>query len=171
MSSRSLPPQGRRAHPRDAQNRHHLHQARHVLPRRRPLRQANGRRLGAFSRSLFTFLVFSALMPFPQLVDDLSATLHVRRSELNVVATAKGLFAGAVKLALTDGSELSSADQVRLLAALHLELLKLTLVPCRARSSRLVPPSTASSSARSSGCSSSRRMCVDLPHRGCSGSP
>jgi len=68
-------------------------------------------------------------MPFPQLVDDLSATLHVRRSELNVVATAKGLFAGAVKLVLTDGSELSSADQVRLLAALHLELLKLTLVP------------------------------------------
>ncbi|GAA5895322.1 hypothetical protein JCM8208_005977 [Rhodotorula glutinis] len=45
------------------------------------------------------------------LVDDLAATLHVRRSELNVVATAKGLFAGDVKLVLTDGSELSSADQ------------------------------------------------------------
>ena len=61
-------------------------------------------------------------MPFPQLVDDLAASLRVRRSDLNVVATAKGLFAGAVKLVLTDGSELSSADRVRLTAALNLSV-------------------------------------------------
>ncbi|GAA5833571.1 hypothetical protein JCM9279_001564 [Rhodotorula babjevae] len=68
------------------------------------------------------------------LVDDLAATLHVRRSELNVVATAKGLFAGAVKLILADGSELSSADQGVLIPSgaaidrLELEKVKWVLV-------------------------------------------
>ncbi|BGP48432.1 endodeoxyribonuclease [Rhodotorula kratochvilovae] len=47
------------------------------------------------------------------LIDDIAATLQVRRSELNVVATAKGLLAGAVKLVLLDGSELAGGEQAR----------------------------------------------------------
>ncbi|KPV74908.1 uncharacterized protein RHOBADRAFT_36872 [Rhodotorula graminis WP1] len=68
------------------------------------------------------------------LVDDLAASLRVRRSDLNVVATAKGLFAGAVKLVLTDGSELSSADRGTLVPPgtlvdrLELEKVKWVLV-------------------------------------------
>ncbi|GJN90694.1 hypothetical protein Rhopal_003708-T1 [Rhodotorula paludigena] len=44
------------------------------------------------------------------LVDDLAATLQVKRSDLNVAATAKGLFVGALKLVLNDGSEVTGGD-------------------------------------------------------------
>ncbi|GAA5850652.1 hypothetical protein JCM8547_001945 [Rhodosporidiobolus lusitaniae] len=40
------------------------------------------------------------------LVEDIAATLQIRRSDLNVVAAAKGLFAGSLKLFTTDGKEL-----------------------------------------------------------------
>lgn len=48
-----------------------------------------------------------------QMIDDIAATLRVRRSDLGVVATSKGLFAGPVQLALKDGSTLSGAQTVR----------------------------------------------------------
>lgn len=54
-----------------------------------------------------------------QLVDDLAATLQVKRSDLNVAATAKGLFAGALKLVLNDESEVTGGDTVGCLLPLH----------------------------------------------------
>ncbi|GAA6014960.1 hypothetical protein JCM11491_002373 [Sporobolomyces phaffii] len=38
-------------------------------------------------------------------LEDLAATLRIRRSDLNVVATSKGLFSGALTLFMKDGSE------------------------------------------------------------------
>ncbi|GAA6038244.1 hypothetical protein JCM8097_005811 [Rhodosporidiobolus ruineniae] len=40
------------------------------------------------------------------LVEDIAATLQVRRSDLNIVAAAKGLFAGVLRLTMTDGKEI-----------------------------------------------------------------
>ncbi|GAA6051033.1 hypothetical protein JCM3770_005465 [Rhodotorula araucariae] len=51
------------------------------------------------------------------LIDDIAATLNVRRSELNVVATAKGLFAGGLSLVLYDGSELVGGERGALIPA------------------------------------------------------
>ncbi|BGP32347.1 endodeoxyribonuclease [Rhodotorula toruloides] len=45
------------------------------------------------------------------LIDDLAATLDVRRSELNVGAAAKGLVAGAIKLVLKDGTVQNGREQ------------------------------------------------------------
>ncbi|BGP16475.1 hypothetical protein JCM10213_007919 [Rhodosporidiobolus nylandii] len=45
------------------------------------------------------------------LVEDIAATLQVRRSDLNVVAAAKGLFAGALTIVTSDGKELAGDGQ------------------------------------------------------------
>ncbi|GAA5829203.1 hypothetical protein JCM5353_007685 [Sporobolomyces roseus] len=39
------------------------------------------------------------------IIEDLAATLRIRRSDLNVVASSKGLFSGSLKLVMVDGSE------------------------------------------------------------------
>ncbi|BGP55834.1 endodeoxyribonuclease [Rhodotorula sphaerocarpa] len=51
------------------------------------------------------------------LIDDITATLRVRRSDLGVAATAKGLFTGAVKLVLKDGSEIEGSGKASLIPA------------------------------------------------------
>ncbi|GAA5925296.1 DNA topoisomerase (ATP-hydrolyzing) [Sporobolomyces koalae] len=43
------------------------------------------------------------------ILEDLSATLQVRRSDLNVIATSKGLFSGALQLVMEDGTEKSGS--------------------------------------------------------------
>ncbi|GAA5880337.1 hypothetical protein JCM16303_003903 [Sporobolomyces ruberrimus] len=43
------------------------------------------------------------------IVEDLAATLKIRRIELNVVATSKGLFSGCLRLCLVDGTEKSGS--------------------------------------------------------------
>ncbi|GEM09843.1 meiotic recombination protein SPO11 [Rhodotorula toruloides] len=45
------------------------------------------------------------------LIDDLAATLDVRRSELNIIAAAKGLVAGTIKFVSKDGTEQSGRDR------------------------------------------------------------
>ncbi|GAA5957960.1 hypothetical protein JCM8115_001086 [Rhodotorula mucilaginosa] len=45
------------------------------------------------------------------MIDDIAATLGVRRSDLNVVATSKGLFSGALRLVSQDGSALDGTEQ------------------------------------------------------------
>lgn len=47
-----------------------------------------------------------------QIVEDIAATLQIRRSELNVVAAAKGLFAGNIVIIGTDGNRISGGLQV-----------------------------------------------------------
>lgn len=49
-----------------------------------------------------------------QIVDDIAATLQVRRGHLNVVAASKGLFAGAIKVHTSDGVVLEGGSQVSL---------------------------------------------------------
>lgn len=46
------------------------------------------------------------------IVDDLAAGLGVRRSELNVVAASKGMFAGALRVITTDHIILEGGEQV-----------------------------------------------------------
>ncbi|GAA5894025.1 DNA topoisomerase (ATP-hydrolyzing) [Sporobolomyces salmoneus] len=46
-----------------------------------------------------------------KIIDDLAAALKVRRSELNVVATSKGLFAGELVLRMTDGTTKSGSGE------------------------------------------------------------
>lgn len=48
-----------------------------------------------------------------QIVEDIAATLQIRRSELNVVAAAKGLFAGNIVITGSDGNRISGGMQVR----------------------------------------------------------
>ncbi|GAA6001387.1 hypothetical protein JCM10207_006638 [Rhodosporidiobolus poonsookiae] len=43
------------------------------------------------------------------LIEDIAATLQVRRSDLNVVGSAKGLFAGTLRITTTDGKELGGS--------------------------------------------------------------
>ncbi|GAA5888179.1 hypothetical protein JCM5296_000220 [Sporobolomyces johnsonii] len=45
------------------------------------------------------------------IVEDLAATLQVRRSDLNVVAASKGLYSGALKIFMTDGAALVGSGQ------------------------------------------------------------
>lgn len=45
------------------------------------------------------------------MIDDIAATLGVRRSDLNVVATSKGLFSGALRLVSQDGSALDGTGK------------------------------------------------------------
>lgn len=52
------------------------------------------------------------------MIDDIAATLGVRRSDLNVVATSKGLFSGALRLASQDGSALDGMGKASILSSL-----------------------------------------------------
>ena len=45
------------------------------------------------------------------MIDDIAATLGIRRSDLNVVATSKGLFRGALRLVSQDGSALDGTGK------------------------------------------------------------
>lgn len=45
------------------------------------------------------------------MIDDIAATLGVRRSDLNVVATSKGLFSGALRIVSQDGSALDGTGK------------------------------------------------------------
>ncbi|GAA5984066.1 hypothetical protein JCM10908_006034 [Rhodotorula pacifica] len=45
------------------------------------------------------------------MIEDIAATLRVRRSDLNIVATSKGLFSGALRLVLQDGSTLAGTGR------------------------------------------------------------
>lgn len=47
-----------------------------------------------------------------QIVEDIAATLQVRRADLNVVAASKGLFGGALKILGKDGVLLEGGSQV-----------------------------------------------------------
>lgn len=47
-----------------------------------------------------------------QLVEDIAATLQVRRGDLNVVAASKGLFAGALEVFAKDGSVIEGGPKV-----------------------------------------------------------
>jgi meiotic recombination protein SPO11 len=47
-----------------------------------------------------------------QIIEDLAASLMVRRSDLNVVATSKGLFSGGLTLHMKDGSEKKGSTEV-----------------------------------------------------------
>ncbi|GAA5950306.1 hypothetical protein JCM21900_001109 [Sporobolomyces salmonicolor] len=45
------------------------------------------------------------------IVEDLAATLQVRRSDLNIIAASKGLFSGALKIFMADETELAGSSQ------------------------------------------------------------
>lgn len=49
-----------------------------------------------------------------QMIDDLAATLGVRRSDLNVAATSKGVFSGALRLVTRDGHALDGRGKASL---------------------------------------------------------
>ncbi|GAA5886178.1 hypothetical protein JCM6882_004290 [Rhodosporidiobolus microsporus] len=61
--------------------------------------------------------VFGKQQTVDALIEDIAATLQVRRSDLNVVAAAKGLFAGSIKIVTTDGQTLESKSQGVLIPA------------------------------------------------------
>lgn len=48
------------------------------------------------------------------MIDDLAATLGVRRSDLNVAATSKGVFSGALRLVTRDGHALDGRGKASL---------------------------------------------------------
>lgn len=64
--------------------------------------------VGLVRLACFIFLTISTRL---QLVEDIAATLRVRRSDLNVVAASKGLFAGHIKITTTDGIVLEGGAQ------------------------------------------------------------
>ncbi|GAA5987818.1 hypothetical protein JCM11641_004939 [Rhodosporidiobolus odoratus] len=55
--------------------------------------------------------LFSKQSTVDAIVEDIAATLQVRRSDLNVVAAAKGLFAGSLTIVTTEGKELRGDGQ------------------------------------------------------------
>ena len=56
------------------------------------------------------------------MIEDLAATMQIRRSDLNVVSAGKGLFAGHLTIIGVDGVRLSGGLQVRRTFAVILEV-------------------------------------------------
>lgn len=76
------------------------------------------------ARSARTLLIEGLTSLAFKIVEDIAATLRVRREDLNIVASPKGLFAGYVQIITKDGKVVEAGENVRI--RLVLQSSKLT---------------------------------------------
>jgi hypothetical protein len=104
--------EGSRVHPRWSPDEYDLDPTRSVLSRHTAFRQATSSRccelfgLDAYGDSQLTRCTSL------QFVDDVAASLHVRRNDLNITAASKGLFGGVLRIHTVHGNVLSGDKQV-----------------------------------------------------------
>lgn len=71
------------------------------------------------ARSARTLLIEGLTSLAFKIVEDIAATLRVRREDLNIVASPKGLFAGYVQIITKDGKVVEAGQNVRIRSVLQ----------------------------------------------------